>query len=439
MRAEDRKQLSGRITEMAEIETKVGLLLDSDGWSRERLSEWQREREVAAIEAARRSPFWSDRVAGATELAAIEPLDRSSLRDGTGRIRVPDARPTISYRTSGSSGEPVEVEHGAEQIGFAAAARLRQLSWFGLPPRHLPTANVWAAAGASDPVIRRVNREPAEFHLNHWELDEDSVAEVAGRLLDAGGVRLIGGSTSMLAHWAELWLEQGLDDLDVGIDLAIVGAEMTYEEQRRLIARAFRCRVAEMYGSWEAQMIACECPSGSLHVNEEVVRLEILRPDGSAAAPGEYGDVAVTLLHNPEFPLLRYLVGDVAAWAPGACACGRPHTALDLDLGRSEDMISCGDGRRLHPRVIRSTYERELGPRLRAFHTVQDAPGRFRAMLSVEGELPGHLGAAVEAELGVCMNEAVTVEVVAAEPQSLERQRGGKLRTFSNRVEPARR
>jgi phenylacetate-CoA ligase len=345
----------------------------------------------------------------------------------------------MPHRTSGSSGEPVEVEHGPEQVGHAAAARLRQLAWFGLPPGDLPTANVWAAAGATDPVVRLISEEPPEFHLNHWEMDEDGVAGIAAALLDAGGVRLIGGSTSMLTHWAELWLGRGLDDLDLGIELAIVGGEMTYEEDRRLIARAFRCRVAEMYGSWEAQMAACECPSRSLHVNEEVVRLEILRADGSAAGPGEYGDVAITLLHNAEFPLLRYLVGDVAAWAPGACDCGRQHAALDLSLGRSEDMISCSDGRRLHPRVIRSAYERELGTRLRAFHTVQEEPGRFRAMISVEGELPEDLGAAIEAELRPSMGEPVTVEVEAADRESLERLRGGKLRTFSNRVTPARR
>jgi phenylacetate-CoA ligase len=190
-----------------------------------------------------------------------------------------------------------------------------------------------------------------------------------------------------------------------------------------------------MYGSWEAQMIGCECPEGTLHVNEEVVAVELLSDDGTPSAAGEFGNVAVTLLHNPEFPLIRYLLGDVARRSPRGCRCERPQAALELGIARREEMISCRDGRRLHPRLIRSALERELGPRLRSFHTVQEAPGRFSSSVELDGgRLPARLAALIEAELRAGMDEDdVSVRVHQSDRGQIERLRGGKLRTFSNR------
>lgn len=422
------------VTERAGIEQKLELLLDR-GWSRERLDSWRQARLTETFEAARRISFWRDRIGGADDIEAIVPLGRETLRDNFERMRRSSSAPTVGRWTSGSTGRPVRLEHGPGQIGFAAAARLRQLAWFGLPARQLPTANIWAGLSAADPLVTAGGEGGAELLINYWALSEDRLGELHDAIKGAGGVTLAGGTTSMLARWAELYEASPLDASELGVELAIVGGEMTYPEQRRAIERSFRCRTAEMYGSWEAQMIGCECPEGTLHVNEEVVAVELLTDDGTPSAAGEFGNVAVTLLHNPEFPLIRYLLGDVARRSPRGCPCERPQAALELGIARREEMISCRDGRRLHPRLIRSALERELGPRLRSFHTVQEAPGRFSSSVELDGgRLPARLAALIEAELRAGMDEDdVSVRVHQSDRGQIERLRGGKLRTFSNR------
>jgi phenylacetate-CoA ligase len=327
------------------------------------------------------------------------------------------------------------VVHSPEQVGFASAARLRQLAWHGLGTAEQPTANIWAKNSAKDPALSRSDGEAVGFRINHWALTARTLPAVHAEIVEAGGVRLVGGTTSMLEHWAGLYEDSGLSGAELGVRLAIVGGEMTYPEQRARIERGFGCPTALMYGSWEAPMIACECPGGSLHVNEEVVLVEVVLPDGTAAAPGEFGSVAVTLLHNPQFPLIRYLLGDSASWCEGACECGLPHRTLAVDVGRREDLISCRDGRRLHPRVIRSTLERELGAELRAFHSIQEAPGRFEVGITAEDPPTRRLQELIAEELRTCMGEPVTVMIREIDEAEVGRLRGGKLRTFTNRIE----
>jgi phenylacetate-CoA ligase len=428
------QSISARVTDLARIPEKLRLVLGSEHWSRARLDAWRRQRLDSMLEAAVASKAWRERIGEPRELSEIPPMDREALRAAGEGLRADRASPTVRFRTSGSMGRPVEVEVGAEQVGYGAAARLRQLSWFGMNPGPQPTANIWPASSAHDPVVERTSEDPPEFRLNHLALSAATLPEAHRELAAVGGIRLIGGTTSMLTSWAALYVGAEEDPRDLGVQLAIVGGEMSYAEDRRIIERTFGCPTADMYGSMEAQMIACECPEGSLHVNEEVVLVEILQPDGAPAEPGERGDVAVTLLHNTEFPIIRYLVGDSAVLLEGSCRCGRTLERLDIDIARLEDLIVCRDGRRLHPRVIRSTYERLLGGRLRSFHTVQEGIGRFASRVSIEGELPPELGPAIEDELSACMGEDVTVAIAADDDKGVERLRSGKLRTFTNRV-----
>ena len=71
-----------------------------------------------------------------------------------------------------------------------------------------------------------------------------------------------------------------------------------------------------MYSAAEAGAIAFQCREhGRYHVQAESVLLEVLRPDGSACAPGETGQVVLTPFHNFAMPLLRYAIDDMASVA----------------------------------------------------------------------------------------------------------------------------
>ena len=60
-------------------------------------------------------------------------------------------------------------------------------------------------------------------------------------------------------------------------------------------------------------------------VVDEGVLVEIVRPGtGDPVPPGEVGEVVVTTLFNPDYPLIRFGTGDLSAFLPGTSAV-RPH------------------------------------------------------------------------------------------------------------------
>ena len=86
----------------------------------------------------------------------------------------------------------------------------------------------------------------------------------------------------------------------------------------------------------------------------EGLYLEIETPHGPAA-PGEMGAILVTDLLNRAMPLIRYRIGDLAAWAAGPCPCGRGLPRLERVAGRVTDFLVGCDGR-LVSGVFLATY-----------------------------------------------------------------------------------
>jgi phenylacetate-CoA ligase len=131
-----------------------------------------------------------------------------------------------------------------------------------------------------------------------------------------------------------------------GLDKIVLSSEPISDE---LMARAESltgAKVLRTYSASEVGLIAYEDPEGSeLLVASENVYLEILREDGTKAAPGELGRVVVTTLHDLLRPLVRYAIGDYAALTTGKD--GRPRIAKIA--GRERSMIRLADGRRVWP------------------------------------------------------------------------------------------
>jgi len=110
-----------------------------------------------------------------------------------------------------------------------------------------------------------------------------------------------------------------------------------------------RCRevwgagVADIYSSEEIGVIAFQCPEGRYHVQAENLLLEILDEADKPLPPGQIGRLVITTLHNLAMPLLRYELGDYAAFG-AACPCGRSLPVLDRIVGRRRNMIRLPDG-----------------------------------------------------------------------------------------------
>ena len=120
---------------------------------------------------------------------------------------------------------------------------------------------------------------------------------------------------------------------------ALTSAETLLEHQRRAIEETFATRVFDQYGQSEMQSFWYECPAGRMHAHPLAGITEILRPDGTAAAPGEMGEVVLTGLVNYAMPLIRYRVGDSACFAAEPCPCGRAMPVIAQIGGRRDDFV----------------------------------------------------------------------------------------------------
>src|SRR3546814_13698580 len=70
---------------------------------------------------------------------------------------------------------------------------------------------------------------------------------------------------------------------------------------------------------------------------DEDVIVEIVRPGtGEPVTPGEVGEVVVTVLANPVYPMIRFATGDLSALMPGISPCGRTAPRVRGWMGRAD-------------------------------------------------------------------------------------------------------
>ena len=168
------------------------------------------------------------------------------------------------------------------------------------------------------------------------------------------------------------------DELKVdlsSLEKAQVGAEYLPPALRTALHQR-GIRVSQCYASADLGLIAYESlqPDGSPNpgmILDEGLILEIVRPGtGDPVAPGEVGEVVVTLL-NRDYPLIRFATGDLSAVLTGASPCGRTNVRIKGWMGRADQSTK-----------VRAMF---VTPR-QVNDIVRRHPEIARARLVVEGE-----------------------------------------------------
>jgi phenylacetate-CoA ligase len=137
-------------------------------------------------------------------------------------------------------------------------------------------------------------------------------------------------------------LDRRLKAPRIGRCISPMGASMS-PSMKRVVERAFDCRVHEDYGSAELTSIATECRhQNAMHPFAAFFHIEVVCGSRSAN-PGEMGRILITDLSNYAMPLVRYEIGDVGRFNESSCPCGIGGPRLDV-YGRLKDCLQTGDG-----------------------------------------------------------------------------------------------
>jgi len=180
-----------------------------------------------------------------------------------------------------------------------------------------------------------------------------------------------------------------------------------------------------------AHSFECELQPGGTHVIETEFIVEVLDSEsGRTVNPGETGELVITNLGRPGFPVIRYRTGDLVRLNVAPCACGRTFARFDGGLlGRADDMVTIR-GVNIYPTAIENV--------VRQFASVDEfcvmvTTKRQMQDLEIQIEVGGEDNAEqVRSRVEQAVHHAISLRptVTLAPRGTLVRDTGGKARRF---------
>ncbi len=359
-------------------------LAQSESWSRDRLDQHQLTRLNAlwahaiehvphyrAIAASRDLPRQFDDLAHFTQ--SVPLLEKHTIREDARPFLSERCRPGRWHKTSGSTGMPMRfyASHQAHQAMLRCQYRFRQM-WgvemldplavlMGTPAAaatfNLSTGITRARAAAADRLRRRL-RLPVH-RMSPGDLREH--LQKIARFRPCG-VYGFSRALQLLAREAQAagWRCPSLK-------VAILTSEPAFPALRAEVERGLGVPAAVEYGATECGLIACEWPDRTLRVREDHVLLETLpRSEGR-------WDIVITVLSNPDFPLIRYRIEDLTD-AP-LVRPPRGFAVMGAIAGRNDDWLVTQAGQWVHPAEVDAVFEEFRSAAIRRYRVHQHADG----------------------------------------------------------------
>ena len=369
--------------------------------------------------------FSPDHIRELDDLSRLPFLTKQDIRENLEALKTTQAKDLSRFNTGGSSGEPLIFFIGNERVSHDVAAKWRATRWWDVDIGD-PEIVLWGSPielSSQDHV--RIWRDRI-FRSKLLPAFEMSAQKIDGFLQEIQKMRpdMLFGYPSALAFIAQHAQKQGVRMDNLGIKVAFVTAERTYDWQREIITDTFACKLANGYGGRDAGFIAHECPAGSLHLTAEDIIVEVVDNQGNVLPVGERGELVVTHLATRDFPFIRYRTGDVGVLSDKTCACGRGLPVLASIEGRTTDFVVAADGTVMHGLALIYTV-RDL-PGVREFKIIQESTQRTRVLLVANDEFGRASVDRIKADFKSRLGESV--EIIVDRVDEIPAERSGKHR-----------
>lgn len=365
-------------------------------------------------------------------LKTVPRLSKEELQEaGDSLLSEERPRRVSSKTTGGSTGRPVTVWKDSRSIARERAASWLGYGWFGIRIGDRG-ARFW---GSPQEVSRRRMRfAAADLAMNRirfsaFAFEEENLETYWKRCL-RWRPDYFYGYVSMLTEFARHLEEAGRDGRRLDLKAVVTTSEALTRPQRELLEEVFGAPVQNEYGCGEVGAVAYECPEGGLHVMADNVLVELLDEEGDPVPEGEPGDVVITDLRNRAMPLIRYDVGDRAAW-DGSCSCGRAFPTLGRIQGRAYDFVRDREGRRYHGEFFMYLFEdlRDRGGDIGQFRVTQTSATDLVIEIDASREL--------SADQEDFVRNRIRRQMTGIEPNleyvdRIERMDSGKIRVIRN-------
>lgn len=350
------------------------------------------------------------------QLSELPFSDKEILFDNRDSIRTgkPSGR-EFESTTSGSTGIAMRFSTDSLQWAWSEAVQWRGRSWWNVE-RGDRQLVLWgrpidddATSGYASALKYRL-RNAVQFNT-FAEFGDEKVRAIV-RVLQEFQPQLVYGYGSSLGKVA-----RHMDDL--GIVLKSAGRPKVIEytadhmlaDEVRIASRVMGAPVLSAYGASEAPGISQQCWAGNSHISTDNVVIEFLRQDGTPADPEETAEVVVTTLNNFAMPLIRYRVGDSAAFREGTCRCGVNLPLMDLKIGKSVELIRTSSHADVSAHVldyinihlmkdgirgIRQFFVEQTGVDTFRLDYIREEPFDGESVLTFQRKMREHLGSQIE-------------------------------------------
>lgn len=298
--------------------------------SRAEIERIQSARKRAAVEQARRAPFFRGRLEGLRldrlddpeEWRRIPLLDKDQLRALSGRefyeafCIQPEDGVAEFWRSGGVTGAPLFYPRSHRDIEFALLSFARTFDCAGVargarahvsfPMGIHPVGQIFARCAASRAIT-----------VNWAGSGASTPSALQLELIQSLRPSVWLGMSSYALHLANLADARGLDLSACGVKRVMCSAEPVSQAKRDKIERSWGARLTDTFGMTEAGMMGAEdVPGAGFRIWTDMYFVEVLEPRTlEPVAEGEVGTLVVTALWtNNVTPFLRWSSGDLVSW-----------------------------------------------------------------------------------------------------------------------------
>lgn len=423
-----------------QTEAYYRFFLDSDTWSEERLIDYQNRRLREVVEyCAIHTPYYRKRfselglkpedIKTIQDLPLLPCLDKSVIRKQAGDLISDEysCRKLDTGQTGGSTGTPTRLYFSPEtwpaQYGFFWARwrpgvkRGQKYACFqgqNLIPFHQTKPPYWRTNYASNQRLYSV------FHLR-----QDNLSLYVDNLNRYQPV-YIQGYPSALYIVADYMRRKNLR-FSHPLQAAFSMSETVQSIHKQTIESVWGCPLWDQYGQGErvASITLREC--GNYHYDMDFGIIEF-DPVGDEQG-FTVAEIIGTGLMNKAWTLLRYRTGDLVLFDPKRpCACGRPGPVIKGIFGRTGDILTLPDGRK----VMNITTAVKDIPGLVEFQIVHEEPSLIVLNIVRDEGFTDQSEKAIQKSVSDRVGPSVTLQIRYLE--RIPRTPGGKYKAIISKV-----
>lgn len=285
------------------------------------------------------------------QLRRLPVLEKNTLRQHgtTALISTQPEKGGQFYSSSGSTGTPTQIMYSyAMHQRLSALYEARVRNWAGVSRfdargmiggrRIIPTGN-------AKPPYYRYNTIEKQLYLSAYHIGNKTVGNYVDGLKKYKTEYMVGYAMSnyILARFIK---EAGLHAPQM--KAVLTSSEKLTPVMRNTMSDVYNCKVYDGYSGVEWSGLISENEHEQLLISPDCACLEIIKPDGKLAQPGEEGELVCTGFLNYDQPLIRYKIGDIVRLAENQqTKCGRRFPVVEEIIGRVEDTVIGKDGREM--------------------------------------------------------------------------------------------